>query len=143
MATIVAAAARHHTGDQPFHTFTGAFTDDAASDERRWARAVAAHTGVEMHDVEIGVDQLADQEDPLAIRLESRHPSHRRQPKRARFASQDSLHEKGDRTLRLEDIEIPDPGPRTISKAERLLARIMAPNDGPSRIHGLHGKKLM
>jgi hypothetical protein len=21
--------------------------------------------------------------------------------------------------------------------------RIMAPNDGPSRIHGLHGKKLM
>ena len=50
---------------------------------------------------------------------------------------------KDDRTLRLEDIEIPDPGPRTISKAERLLARIMAPNDGPSRIHGLHGKKLM
>ena len=89
------------------------------------------------------VDQLADQEDPLAIRLESRHPSHRRQPKRARFASQDSLHEKGDRTLRLQDIEIPDPGPRTISKAERLLARIMAPTDGPSRIHGLHGKKLM
>ena len=89
------------------------------------------------------VDQLADQEDPLAIRLESRHPPHRRQPKRARFASQDSLHEKDDRTLRLEDIEIPDPGPRTISKAERLLARIMAPNDGPSRIHGLHGKKLM
>ncbi len=61
-SAIVAAAARHHTGDQPFHTFTGAFTDDAASDERRWARAVADHcAGVEMHEVEIGVDQLAEQ----------------------------------------------------------------------------------
>ncbi len=60
-SAIVAAAARHHTGDEPFHTFTGAFTDDAASDERRWARAVAAHTGVQMHEIEIGVDQLADQ----------------------------------------------------------------------------------
>jgi asparagine synthase (glutamine-hydrolysing) len=60
-SAIVAAAARHHTGSDPFHAFTGAFTDDAASDERRWARAVAAHTGVEMHEVEIGVDQLAEQ----------------------------------------------------------------------------------
>jgi asparagine synthase (glutamine-hydrolysing) len=60
-SAIVAAAARHHTGADPFHTFTGAFVDDSASDERRWARAVAAHTGVEMHEVEIGVDQLADQ----------------------------------------------------------------------------------
>ncbi len=60
-SAIVAAAARHHTGGDPFHTFTGAFVDDAASDERRWARAVAAHAGVEMHEVEIGVDQLADE----------------------------------------------------------------------------------
>jgi hypothetical protein len=89
------------------------------------------------------VDQLADQEDPLAIRLESQLPSQRRHKKHARFASQDSLNEKGHRELRLEDIAIPDPGPRTISKAEKILARIMAPNDGPSRIHGLHGKKLM
>ncbi|KAH6642455.1 hypothetical protein C7974DRAFT_420744 [Boeremia exigua] len=89
------------------------------------------------------VDQLAAQEDPLAIRLERQLPPQRRHQKRARFASQDSLHEKGHKALRLEDIEIPDPGPRTINKAERLLARIMAPNDGPSRIHGLHGKKLI
>lgn len=89
------------------------------------------------------VDQLADREDPLRINLEAGNPSRPRQKqKRARFASQD-LHEKGAHQLRLEDIEIPDPGPRTISKAEKILARIMAPNDGPSRIHGLHGKKLM
>jgi len=89
------------------------------------------------------VDQLADREDPLRINLEAGNPSRPRQKqKRARFASQD-LHEKGAHQLRLEDIEIPDPGPRTISKAEKILARIMAPNDGPSRIHGLHGKKLI
>jgi len=89
------------------------------------------------------VDQLADREDPLRINLEAGNPSRPRQKqKRARFASQD-LHEKGAHQLRLEDIEIPDPGPRTISKAEQILARIMAPNDGPSRIHGLHGKKLI
>ncbi|MCB0877601.1 MAG: asparagine synthase (glutamine-hydrolyzing) [Thermoleophilia bacterium] len=60
-SALTAAAARHHAGSDPFHTFTGAFTDDAASDERRWARAVAAHAGVEMHEVEIGVDELADE----------------------------------------------------------------------------------
>ncbi|KAI4946428.1 hypothetical protein J4E91_007114 [Alternaria rosae] len=89
------------------------------------------------------VDQLADREDPLRINLEAGNSSRPRQKqKRARFASQD-LHEKGSHRLRLEDIEIPDPGLRTISKAEKILAAIMAPNDGPSRIHGLHGKKLI
>ena len=93
------------------------------------------------------VDQLADQEDPLRIRLresleDSHPPKHRRQQKRARFQSHEGLNEK-DRSLRKEDIEIPDIGNRTISKAERILAAIMAPNDRPSRIHGLHGKKLM
>jgi hypothetical protein len=93
------------------------------------------------------VDQLADREDPLRIQLrrslEAGHSSRPRQKqKRARFASQD-LHEKPSHRLRLEDIEIPDPGPRTISAAEKILAAVMAPNDRPSRIHGLHGKKLM
>jgi hypothetical protein len=94
------------------------------------------------------VDQLADQEDPLRIRLQgnlndTRPPQHRRQQKRARFQSQEGLNEKGAGAIRLEDIEIPDVGPRTISKAHKILAAVMAPNDRPSRIHGLHGKKLM
>ncbi|KAF2826468.1 hypothetical protein CC86DRAFT_467162 [Ophiobolus disseminans] len=93
------------------------------------------------------VDQLADQEDPLRIRLrdsleDSQPPRHRQKQKRTRFQSQEGLNEK-DRPLRKEDIEIPDVANRTISKAERILAAIMAPNDRPSRIHGLHGKKLM
>lgn len=45
--------------------------------------------------------------------------------------------------LRKEDIYIPEPINRTITKAERFLVAIMAPDDGPSRMHGLHGKKLM
>ncbi|KAF1944883.1 hypothetical protein EJ02DRAFT_431991 [Clathrospora elynae] len=94
------------------------------------------------------VDQLADREDPLRIRvrdsLEEGHaPRHRRQQKRARFQSPEHFHEKGTAGIRKEDIEIPDPGPRTISKAEQIIAAIMAPNDRPSRIHGLHGKKLI
>lgn len=44
---------------------------------------------------------------------------------------------------RKEDIPIPSPPPRRIPLGERLLVLIMAPNDGPSRLHGLHGKKLM
>ena len=93
------------------------------------------------------VDQLADREDPLRIRLETleggRSSKHRRPQKRVHY--QDDTEEKSGRSgiRRKEDIEIPDPGPRTISKAEKILAAIMAPNDGPSRIHGLHGKKLM
>jgi hypothetical protein len=95
------------------------------------------------------VDQLADQEDPLRIRLqdsvEARPSSHRRPQKRVHYQFDEEPQEKaGPRGgIKKEDIEIPDPGPRTISQAERLLAAIMAPNDGPSRIHGLHGKKLM
>ncbi|KAJ4369745.1 Ribulose bisphosphate carboxylase large chain [Neocucurbitaria cava] len=94
------------------------------------------------------VDQLAEREDPLRIRLReslegSQPPRHRKQQKRARFQSQDDFHEKESSGIRKEDIEVPDPGPRTISKAERIIAAIMAPNDRPSRIHGLHGKKLI
>jgi asparagine synthase (glutamine-hydrolysing) len=59
-SAIAAAAARHHAGNDPLQTFTGAFVDDAASDERTWSRSVAAHTGAQLHEVEIGVDQLAE-----------------------------------------------------------------------------------
>jgi hypothetical protein len=76
--------------------------------------------------------------------LEGARPArNRRHQKRTRFQSQEGLNEKGPGSIRKEDIEIPDIGPRTISKAEKILAAIMAPNDGPSRIHGLHGKKLV
>lgn len=98
-------------------------------------------------------DQLADDEDPLRGRLreslegqQPTHPSPTKQKKRVRYAS-NTGREKEARSLgaprRKEDIRIPSPPPRVISRGERILAQIMAPRDGPSRIHGLHGKKLM
>jgi hypothetical protein len=122
-----------HTDHSPRSSFD---TPSAGSDFSLWS------------DTGDLVDQLADQEDPLSIRLrdslDRRHPpAHRRPQKHVRYQAQDESGEKSGRRIRKEDIEIPDPGPRTISQAERILAAIMAPGDGPSRMHGLHGKKLM
>jgi hypothetical protein len=100
------------------------------------------------------VDQLADEEDPLRIRLRQSLEDevggvgkHRgKKQKRVRYRSSEDTREKSHHpgvVKRKEDIPIPDPGPRTISRGEKILAYIMAPRDGPSRIHGLHGKKLM
>ena len=103
------------------------------------------------------VDQLGDQEDPLQKKL--RHSFEERQyggsggeqrrrsgqHKRTRFQTSGEFEEKGHQSgaLRKEDIDIPNPTRKPISRAAKLLAIVMAPNDGPSRMHGLHGKKLM
>jgi hypothetical protein len=102
------------------------------------------------------VDQLAEEEDPLRIRLrpslEEGLPrisskNRGRQQKRVRYHSDVSRGESEKHhpgvVKRKEDIEIPSPPPRKLSRGEKLLAFIMAPNDRPSRLHGLHGKKLM
>ena len=71
--------------------------------------------------------------------------SRTRPAKRVRY-KQDEDQEKGPESGLIrskEDIPIPTPLRRRISKAERLIAIVMAPNDGPSRMHGLHGKKLV
>jgi hypothetical protein len=69
-----------------------------------------------------------------------------RKPKHVHYLSDenDSGNEKQSGVVkRKEDIPIPNPAPKKISRGERFLVLLMAPNDGPSRIHGLHGKKLM
>jgi hypothetical protein len=99
------------------------------------------------------VDQLANEEDPLTIQLRpsleeelprasSKH-SGGRQKKRVRIHPDAKENEKSGAVKRKEDIPIPSPPPGKLSFGERLLVLAMAPNDGPSRIHGLHGKKLM
>jgi asparagine synthase (glutamine-hydrolysing) len=55
-SAIASAAARH--AETALHTFTGAFTDDAFSDERQYSRAVNEASGLIGHEVEIGVDEL-------------------------------------------------------------------------------------
>ncbi|KAF1982182.1 hypothetical protein K402DRAFT_340926, partial [Aulographum hederae CBS 113979] len=97
------------------------------------------------------VDELAAQEDPLAIRLNSLDntspPKHRgRTQKRVRY-QEDHHHEDKEGQVgvprRKEDIRIPSPPPRRVPKAELIIAFIMAPRDSHSRMHGLHGKKLI
>lgn len=56
-SAVVAAAAR--SGVPSFQTFTGAFIDDAASDERVFARSVVDRYGLIGREVEMSVDQLA------------------------------------------------------------------------------------
>lgn len=121
--------------------------DDDASDFSTWT------------DTGDLVDQLADQEDPLSTALASELPSRFKErgaitgaarsgasrKKRVHYDFSESETEKKKTGVvkRKEDIPIPNPPPRRISIGERLLVLIMAPNDGPSRLHGLHGKKLM
>ncbi|KAF1810148.1 high affinity glucose transporter [Eremomyces bilateralis CBS 781.70] len=81
------------------------------------------------------VDQLAAEEDPLTVRLA--HQLDELDPSSGKSRG------KAHKRVRKEDIPIPSPPPRKISRGERLLAAIMSPRDGPSRLHGLHGKKLI
>ena len=62
--------------------------------------------------------------------------------KRVHYDNSSRSNEKAGR-VRKEDIVVPTPPRPIANRGERLVAAIMAPNDGPSRIHGLHGKKLM
>lgn len=103
------------------------------------------------------VDQLAAEQDPLhsegsnSFELEDlgrsgRPGSRRRRSKHVSYEDhQESSckEEHAGAVKRKEDISIPSPPPRKIARAERILAFIMSPGDGPSRLHGLHGKKLM
>jgi hypothetical protein len=95
------------------------------------------------------VDQLAEQEDPLhqafAGELPERGGALRgKKNKKVHYdLDEETEKQKAGVVRRKEDIPIPSPPPRRISFGERVLVLVMAPNDGPSRLHGLHGKKLM
>ncbi|KAI6806012.1 general substrate transporter [Hortaea werneckii] len=108
------------------------------------------------------VDQLADEEDPLAGHFKAddnyqvkRGRSSQKRQKAVRYASngsQEKPYTGRNKTtgstqrpgvVKKEDIYIPSPPSRPLSWGQKFLATIMAPNDGPSRMHGLHGKKLL
>jgi hypothetical protein len=88
------------------------------------------------------VDQLDNDDDPLRVALNpsSSSPSLRK-PKSNKQVRYQSGTKEG--SINKNDISIPNPPPRRISQAERIVAFLMAPTDGPSRMHGLHGKKLI
>ena len=103
-------------------------------------------------------DQLAEEEDPLAIRLRRSFEEHssptrrgrKKQQKRVRYADgEDGSNEKprsGVRpgvVRRKEDIRIPSPAPKPLGWGHKALAIVIMPGDSHSRMHGLHGKKLV
>ncbi|RDL38266.1 Uncharacterized protein BP5553_02606 [Venustampulla echinocandica] len=96
-------------------------------------------------------EQLADEEDPLQIKLResldeevfgraSRRPLRH---KKVRYQEAfDSSEEKGVQSgIVKEEIHIPSPGPRYISRAEHIIAAIMS--GGERQMHGLTGKPLV
>ena len=103
-------------------------------------------------------DQLAAEEDPLAHRVGSSFEEQqswgrrvRSGQKRVRYASEKGQnseekahpHQQPGVVKRKEDIPIPTPLSRRINWGQRVIAIIMDPGDGHSRMHGLHGKKLI
>jgi len=99
-------------------------------------------------------EQLADEEDPLRIELDPLNTEGRNlntsgrgggRTKRVTFRHQDHSEGKNTNTgVDKEAISIPNPPPRQISRAEKLLALIMAPSDPQAaRSRGLVGKPLL
>ena len=101
-------------------------------------------------------EQLADEEDPLQIKLRgsvdggvggsgARARSGGLPRKQVRYAPQDHLHREKhiDQRLDKEAIQIPEPGPRRIGRVEKIIATIMTGNQQKSMSHGLTGKPLL
>lgn len=96
-------------------------------------------------------EQPADAEHPLQTNLSNRpeldtsYPigsqDRPKQPKRIRILHQPYI---GSLATEKTSIEIPQPLPRRISRAERILATIMSPNNRQNaQMHGLVGKPLL
>ena len=97
-------------------------------------------------------EQLAAEEDPLHIQIRESfdeasgsHARGGRQHKRSvRYIQQDHLQRKNTNPgIDKEAIEIPEPQPRYISRAEKVVAVIMTGNREASQMHGLTGKALL
>ena len=96
-------------------------------------------------------ERLAEEEDPLQIRLQrlsdEARPSDRQQPRhqrRVRYKEDDVLKKHNPHPgFVKEDLEIPTPRERTPSLPERIVAAIMFPGSREGQLHGLTGKPLL
>lgn len=97
-------------------------------------------------------EQIAAEEDPLEIELHPLNSEGRAlnggfggRKKKVHYRDKDHLDRKDtDAGVVKEEIYIPEPGPRRISKFEKFLAIIMAPNHPEmARTRGLVGKPLL
>ena len=101
-------------------------------------------------------EQLADEEDPLQIKLResvdggavgglgARARGGGLRHKHVRYAPQDHLYRKNtDRGIDKESIQIPEPGPRQIGRVEKIIATAMTGDRQKSLSQGLTGKPLL
>ena len=98
-------------------------------------------------------EQLANEEDPLRIKLRDSSDGRilsdpsapcDRQFKRVRYKEDGGAELKGIHGgLDKEDIEIPTPRVKPVSKSERILAAIMTGGNRRTQFHGLTGKPLL
>ncbi|KAL8950528.1 MAG: hypothetical protein Q9222_003438 [Ikaeria aurantiellina] len=100
-------------------------------------------------------EQLADEEDPLQIKLRESFdgevlggpgskPHRTSSKKQVHYLPQDHLQRKKTHPgIDKEAIQIPEPPPRQISRTEYCLAIIMTGNRSRSLSHGLTGKPLL
>lgn len=99
-------------------------------------------------------EQLADEEDPLQIKLRGSFdgelltgPALKGRavtPKHVHYLPQDHLERKRTNPgIDKEAIQIPEPPPRQIGRTEYCLAIIMTGNRSKSQSHGLTGKPLL
>ena len=125
-----------------------------SSDEKREGRPSSDSAGSEFSlwsDTGDLAEQLANEEDPLQIRLRRSYEAEARRRsgsrlgirrhKEVHYAPQDHLQRKTTNPgVDKEAIEIPEPPPRTIGRTEKVLATIMTGRVGS---HGLTGKPLL
>jgi hypothetical protein len=94
---------------------------------------------------------LADAEDPLQIKLRASLDeqvfggSSRRPTRHKRVRYQEDIEGRDEKEYQSgpvkEDIEVPNPAPRSIGRVEHILAAIMS--GGERQMHGLTGKALV
>ncbi|KAL9616427.1 MAG: hypothetical protein Q9160_008703 [Pyrenula sp. 1 TL-2023] len=99
-------------------------------------------------------EQLADEEDPLRIQLQPLSSEgaalngstreKKKKKKEVHYSDQDHLERKITSSgVDKEAIVIPEPAPREVSRAEKILGLIMAPGSETARKRGLVGKPLL
>lgn len=129
-----------------------------STDEKHWGRRSTDSAGSEFSlwsDTGDLAEQLADEEDPLQIKLResadggavggsARARGGGLHHKQVRYAPQDHLHRTTTKQgIDKEAIQIPDPGPRQIGRVEKVIATAMTGNRQRSLSHGLTGKPLL
>ena len=145
------------SASRPGRRYSGGSFNEKAEDRQRLRRSRSGSFDDEGSEFSLWsdtgdlVDQLADQEDPLAIRLRPSFEEHQSLHRRGRSRQKIVRYTDGANAekqhagvvKRKEDIRIPSPLPRSIGWGQKLIARIMAANDDHARMHGLHGQKLI